>query len=49
MRNVEEDIDYTTDERGTEQILPSKEDIVQTKLRLSLLLNNSFGILFLMS
>jgi len=29
MRNVEDDIDYTINDRGSEQILPSNEDIVQ--------------------
>lgn len=32
MRNVEDDIDYTTDERGSEPILSSKKDFIQEEV-----------------
>ncbi|MCK4844620.1 MAG: hypothetical protein KAS95_03005, partial [Candidatus Heimdallarchaeota archaeon] len=32
MRNVEDDIDYTSNERGSEPILSSKKDVVQKEV-----------------
>ncbi len=32
MRNVEDDIDYTIKERGSEQILSSKKDVLQKEV-----------------
>ncbi len=32
MRNVEDDIDYTIDERGSEQILPLTKDVEQIEV-----------------